>query len=46
MEDDKFKNELDELIGMLKVLRLIKDQKQSRVFKAEMRVQLSRTMRF
>lgn len=45
MEDEVFKKELQELIGMLKNLRLIRDQEQRRKFKAEIRVQLSRVMK-
>lgn len=45
MEDEVFKKELDELIGMLENPRLIKDREQRKKFKAEIRVQLTRVMK-
>ncbi len=38
MEDEVFKKELQELIAMLKNLRLIRDREQRRKLKAEIRV--------
>lgn len=45
MEDEVFKKELEELLGMLKNLRLRRDREQRRKFKAEIRVLLTRVMK-
>lgn len=45
MEDEEFKKELQELIGMLESLRRIKDLQRRRSYKMEIRAQLIRVMK-
>ncbi|MBD5294862.1 MAG: hypothetical protein HDS25_01125 [Bacteroides sp.] len=45
MTEEEFEKELDDLVGMLRTLRLIRDSGRRRIFKAEIRIQLNRAMK-